>query len=192
MSPARLEAFSDGLFGIIITVMVLELKTPHDTLPALLGQWPLFTSYVLSFLVAAEYWVNHHMLFHLVRRVDTRILWSNLLLLFALTLIPFFTDFMEENHLSAFSVAAYSGWCLVCAICFTVLLLAVFRHVDMKDEDRRCMRQAALVKCFVAQLLYLAAVFVAFRSAFGALALNFVVAAMYFLPNAWIEKRHKR
>lgn len=190
VSSARLEAFSDGVIAIVITIMVLELKIPHDqSLAGLLGQWPVFVSYVLSFLLVAVYWLNHHMLFHLVRRADNRILWSNMLLLFSISLIPFFTGYMAENRISAFTISAYSAWCFVCASAFLVLLAAVFRHVDMKAADNRCLRRAALMKCVVAQGLYLLAAAVAFASPYAALALNFIVAAMYFLPNAWLEKK---
>jgi uncharacterized membrane protein len=190
ISSSRLEAFSDGVIAIIITIMVLELKIPHEqSFAALLAQWPVFISYILSFLLVAVYWLNHHMLFHLVRRVDNRILWSNMLLLFTISLIPFFTGFMAENRISAFTISVYSAWCLVCATAFLVLLAAIFRHVDMEKADRRCLRRAALVKCTVAQGFYLLAAFAAFASPLAALALNFIVAAMYFLPDAWLQKK---
>lgn len=190
ITPTRLEAFSDGVIAIIITIMVLELKVPHEeTWDALMGQWHLFVAYALSFLLVAEYWLNHHMLFHMVKRVDTRILWSNLLLLFTTSLIPFFTGYMAENQLSAFTVCIYSAWSFVCALSFLVLLVAVFRHVDLKDEDKRCMRKAALIKVGVAMGLYALGAFIAFKSPYLALALNFAVGVMYFLPNSWLEKK---
>ena len=192
LTPTRLEAFSDGVIAIIITIMVLELKIPHEeTLEALMAQWHVFVSYFLSFLLVAEYWLNHHMLFHLIKRVDNRILWSNLLLLFTTSLIPFFTGYMGENQISSFTIAAYSFWCFVCAVSFFVLITAIFRHVDMNDEEKRCMRRAALAKVFVAMGLYLLACFISFKSPYAALGLNFIVAAMYFLPNAWLEKKAK-
>lgn len=190
LTPTRLEAFSDGVIAIIITIMVLDLHVPHeDTAGALLAQWPVFLSYGLSFLLVAEYWMNHHLLFHLIRHVDNRILWSNLLLLFCISLIPFFTGFMGENHISVFSVAVYSGWCFICAVSFLFLLLAIFRHVDMTANDKACMRRAAIIKVLVAQVLYAAAVPIASRSPGVALLLNFFVNAMYFLPNSWLEKK---
>ncbi len=192
LTPTRLEAFSDGVIAIIITIMVLELKVPHDdTLAALMDQWHVFVAYLLSFLLVAEYWLNHHMLFHMVKKVDNRILWSNLVLLFCTSLIPFFTGYMAENHISDFTIAAYSLWSFVCAVSFCVLLLAIFRHVDMKDEEKRCMRRAALAKVFVAMGLYLLAGFISFKSPLTALGLNFIVAIMYFFPNAWLEKKVK-
>jgi uncharacterized membrane protein len=190
LSPNRLEAYSDGVIAVAVTLLVLDLKVPHtDNLSALVEQWPLFASYLLSFVFVSEYWVNHHALIHLLKRVDTRILWSNILLLFSISMIPFFTAFMGEARISSFTVAAYSAWSLFCAFCYLVLLSAVFRHVDMKDEDKRCLRNASIAKVLVAQGLYLLAVFVAFSSPAAALALNVIVAAMYFLPNSWLEKR---
>ncbi|TAL27094.1 MAG: DUF1211 domain-containing protein [Alphaproteobacteria bacterium] len=192
ITSTRLEAFSDGVIAIIITIMVLELKIPRqDTLEGLLAQWPIFVSYFLSFILVAEYWMNHHLLFHLIRHVDNRLLWSNLLVLFCISLIPFFTGFMGENHISAFSVAAYSAWSMVCAISFMVLLTAVFRHVDMQEEDKRCLRQAAILKCIIAIALYGLAVAAAPYSPMAALALNFIVAVLYFLPTTWLEKKER-
>ena len=192
ISPTRLEAFSDGVIAIIITIMVLELKVPQEeTLDALLGQWHLFVSYLLSFILVAEYWLNHHMLFHMVKRVDNRLLWSNLVLLFCTSLIPFFTGYMAENKISGFTISAYSFWSFVCALSFMYLVSSIFRHVDMKDEEKRCLRRAAMFKVFVAMGLYLSAAAVAFVNPYIALLLNFAVAAMYFLPNAWIEKKKR-
>ncbi|HYD19430.1 MAG TPA: TMEM175 family protein [Patescibacteria group bacterium] len=190
LTPTRLEAFSDGVIAIIITIMVLELKIPHEqSMDALLAQWPVFVSYLLSFLLVAEYWLNHHLLFHLVRRVDTRILWSNMALLFTVSLIPFFTGYMAENHISPFTISIYSFWAFICAASFGKLVLAVFRHADLPDGDKRCMKKATLIKVGVAQALYLGAAVLAHTNPLIALALNFAVAVMYFLPNSWLEKK---
>jgi uncharacterized membrane protein len=190
ITPARLEAFTDGVMAIIITVMVLEFKVPHtDTLPALLELWPVFVSYALSFLLVAEYWMNHLLLFHISRKMDNRILWSNLLSLFTISLIPFFTAFMGENHISPFSTAAYSAWCLVCAVGFLIQLTAILGHAQ--TEEMRCLKRAAVTKNIVAIGLYLLAVVAARESPRLALTLDFAVAVMYFLPNAWLEKRAK-
>ncbi|MBI1216249.1 MAG: DUF1211 domain-containing protein [Alphaproteobacteria bacterium] len=189
IAPGRLEAFSDGVIAIIITIMVLELKVPHrDTLESLLDQWPVFLSYALSFVMVAEYWMNHQLLFHLVKKVDNRILWSNLLLLFSISLIPFFTGFMGENHISPFSTAAYSGWMLVCSLSFMVMFLSVARHFG-RGEEARCMRRAGIIKNAVATLLYVLAVPAAYVYPALSLCLNVAVAMMYFLPNSWLEKK---
>jgi uncharacterized membrane protein len=190
ISPARLEAYSDGVIAVAVTILVLELKVPHtDSMAALLDQWPVFVSYILSFIFVSEYWVNHHMLLHLLKRVDTRILWSNILLLFTISMIPFFTAFMGENHISPFTVACYSAWSLFGAFAYVILLFAVFRHVEMKEADKRCLKHASIIKCCVAQILYLTAVVTAYYNTAVALALNFVVAVMYVLPNAWLEPK---
>ena len=115
MSKGRLEAFSDGVLAIIITIMVLELTVPHEpTIEALAALWPLFLSYVLSFANVGIYWNNHHHLFQAVRAIDGRVLWANLHLLFWLSLIPFGTAWMGENGFAALPVAVY-GVILVAA-----------------------------------------------------------------------------
>ena len=192
ITPARLEAFSDGVIAIIITIMVLELKVPHhDTLEGFLEQWPVFVSYALSYVMVAEYWMNHRLLFHVVRKVDNRILWTNLLMLFAMSLIPFFTAFMGENHFSAFSTAAYSAYMLFCAVAFNILFLALSRHFGAETEEARCLRKAGLVKSLVAILVYALAVPAAFLSPALSICMNIVVATLYFLPNSWMEKKPK-
>ena len=192
ITPSRLEAFSDGVIAIIITIMVLELKVPHhDTLEGFLEQWPVFLSYALSYVMVAEYWMNHHLLFHLVRKVDNRILWSNLLMLFAMSLIPFFTAFMGENHFSAFSTAAYSAYMMCCSIAFNILFLALFRHFGAKTEEARCLRRAGLFKSLTAIAVYALAVPAAFLSPLLSLGMNIFVATIYFLPTSWMEKKPK-
>ena len=108
MGKGRLEAFSDGVFAIIITIMVLEMKVPHgDSLASLQPLLPVFLSYVLSFVNVAVYWNNHHHMFHAVQHTNGRILWANILLLFWLSLFPFVTGWMGENHFSTWPVAIY-------------------------------------------------------------------------------------
>jgi len=105
MKTNRIEAFSDGVMAIIITIMVLELKAPHDPTPASLAKmWPTLFAYVLSFIIIAIYWVNHHHLIHLVSRVDSVILWANINLLFWLSLIPWVTVYLGDNHALPFPV----------------------------------------------------------------------------------------
>src|SRR5262249_6567282 len=110
MGPGRLEAFSDGVIAILITIMVLELKVPASHEPAaLLALWPVMLSYLLSFLVVAIYWVNHHRLFHHAREVNNLVLWTNMAFLFCISLIPFGTAYMGENRFTPFSTALYAG-----------------------------------------------------------------------------------
>jgi len=106
MNTNRIEAFSDGVMAILITIMVLELKAPHDPTPASLARmWPTFFAYVLSFIIIAIYWVNHHHLIHLVSRIDAAILWANMNLLFWISLIPWVTVYLGDNHALPFPVA---------------------------------------------------------------------------------------
>jgi uncharacterized membrane protein len=122
MGRGRLEAFSDGVLAIIITIMVLELKAPHGVgLSDLRPLIPVFLSYVLSFIYVGIYWSNHHHLMHAVSQVNGRILWANLHLLFWLSLIPFATGWMGENHLAAWPVAFYGGVLLSAAITYFIL-----------------------------------------------------------------------
>src|SRR5213075_2541980 len=129
MTKGRLEAFSDGVIAVIITIMVLELKVPHDADPdALLPLVPVFLSYVLSFVFVGIYWNNHHHMFHAVHHINGAVLWANLHLLFWLSLAPFVTGWMGENHFAPVPVAAYGAVLLCAALAYTILvrvLLAV-------------------------------------------------------------------
>ena len=126
MNKARVEAFSDGVIAVIITIMVLEMKVPHgEDLEALKPMAPVFLSYVLSFVYAGIYWTNHHHLFHAVHQVNGRILWANLHLLFWLSLVPFVTGWMNENHFAPTTVAAYGVVLFCAAISYTILTLVL-------------------------------------------------------------------
>jgi uncharacterized membrane protein len=128
MGKSRLEAFSDGVIAIIITIMVLELKVPHEpTLEALLPMWPLFFSYVLSFVYVGIYWNNHHHLLQLARKVDGRALWANLHLLFWLSLVPFMTNWLGEQHMAAWPMALYGVVLLMSAIAYDLLVRSLVR-----------------------------------------------------------------
>jgi len=128
MGKTRLEAFSDGVIAVIITIMVLELKVPHGTsLEALLPLWPVFLSYVLSFIYVGIYWNNHHHMLHTVRHVSGGLLWANLHLLFWLSLIPFTTGWMGENHFEALPSAVYGFVLLMAAIAYYTLQRAIVR-----------------------------------------------------------------
>jgi len=129
MSKARMEAFSDGVIAIIITIMVLELRAPHDaSLHALRPLLPVFLSYVLSFTFVGIYWNNHHHLCHAARRVSGGILWANLHLLFWLSLIPFATAWMGENHAAPMPVAVYGGVLMCAGIAYFILVRALLAH----------------------------------------------------------------
>lgn len=128
MGTSRLEAFSDGVLAIIITIMVLEMKVPHGTdFAALKPLIPVFFSYVLSFVYLGIYWNNHHHMMHITHRVSGGVLWANLHLLFWLSLVPFVTGWMGENHFAPVPVALYGGVLLAAALAYTILLRAILR-----------------------------------------------------------------
>lgn len=177
--PERLLAFSDGMFAVIITIMVLDLKVPHSPEPAaLIEQWPTFLAYALSFVQAGIYWVNHHALFKPAEKVDDRILWLNLLILFALSLMPFATAFLAETAAAPFPTAVYAFVMLLPALVFNSLHRAILQ-VNPGDEQ---IGQAALTKGLIAIGLYVCAVAVALASPALSLLLVFTVAVMYFVP----------
>ena len=129
MTKARVEAFSDGVIAIIITIMVLELKVPHDpTLHALASLWNVFLSYLMSFIFVGIYWGNHHHLMHTVHHVNSKIIWSNMSLLFSLSLIPFSTAWMGENHFATYPVALYAVNLVLCAVTYTWLQKTIMSH----------------------------------------------------------------
>src|SRR5215470_7827581 len=126
MSPARLEAFTDGVIAILITIMVLELKVPHGAdLEALRPLLPVFLTYLLSFVYVGIYWNNHHHMLHMCRRITGGILWANLHLLFWLSLVPFVTGWMGENHFEPVPTAIYGGVLLAAGIAYYLLQLAI-------------------------------------------------------------------
>ncbi len=177
--PERLLAFSDGVFAIIITIMVLELKVPHSTEPAaLFEQWPIFLAYALSYLQAGIYWVNHHALYAAADKTDSRILWLNLLFLFALSLIPFATAYAGESHFATFPTAVYAFVMLLPALTWNPMHAAIARINPGEEAATR----AAFIKGLTALALYVAAIPLAFVSPYLSLAFVFAVAVMYFLP----------
>jgi len=182
MTTNRLEAFSDGVIAIIITIMVLELRAPaQPTLAALVKVSPVFLSYALSFLVAAIMWVNHHHLIHAVRSVTARLLWSNLNLLFWMSLVPFVTDFMGKNYREPMAVALYGLDLFMCATGFYLLrteLIRQSRHDPaMTEYHERVQRKNAL-----SGALYLLAAPLAYVSIHASFFIFALIPAMYFLP----------
>jgi uncharacterized membrane protein len=192
MGTGRLEAFSDGVIAIIITIMVLELKVPLRADPAtLLAQWPVFLSYALSYLVVAIYWVNHHRLFHIVPRVNSAVLWSNNFLLFCLSLIPFATAYMGENQFKPFPTATYAALLLACAIAFMILRENV--SGELREVGRfELMRTQARRKNLISIGLYAVSVPAAYLHPAITMALAFTVAGIYFLPEAFMGDADQR
>jgi uncharacterized membrane protein len=187
MNKNRTEAFSDGVIAIIVTIMVLELKVPHDsTLSALADLFPVFLSYVLSFLVVGIMWVNHHHLLATVRRVNARLLWANINLLFWMSLIPFVTAYMGENHGAPLPVALYGLVLAVASWSFTPLRRVIAeQHTDRPDLSEHHGR--ALVKNRFSPGLYLLGAALASVSVWISFALFVSVPVMYFMPERQLE-----
>ena len=187
MQKSRLEAFSDGVIAIIITIMVLELKVPHGVdLAALQPLLPVFLNYVLSFIYVGIYWNNHHHLLHATKRIDGRILWANLHLLFWLSLFPFATGWMGENHLAPLPTAAYGLVLLMAAIAYYLL-----ERLIIARQGRDSVLAAALGpdwKGVLSMTLYLLAMLLAFKSPWLASGLYVLVAVLWFLPDLRIER----
>ena len=187
MGRGRLEAFSDGVLAIIITIMVLELKVPHGAdLGALGPLLPVFLSYVLSFIFIGIYWSNHHHLLHAVRHVDGRILWANLHLLFWLSLIPFVTGWMGENHFAAWPVALYGTVLLSAAIAYFIL-----SRVLVSYHGRDSALAKAVGKDFkgkVSVVCYAVAIPLAFVNSWLACGLYVLVVVMWLIPDRRIER----
>jgi uncharacterized membrane protein len=188
MNKTRLEAFSDGVIAIIITIMVLEMKVPHDpSWAGLSALAPVFLSYVLSFVNVGIYWNNHHHLLHTVKHVSGGILWANLHLLFWLSLMPFATGWMGENHFEALPVALYAFDLMMCGVAFTLLQS---RIIAAHGRDAALLAQAlgADRKGKASLLAYVCAVPLAFFSAVAAGVLIVLVALMWLIPDRRIEK----
>lgn len=188
MSKGRMEAFSDGVLAIIITIMVLELAPPHGTqLTDLRPLIPKFLSYVLSFIYVAIYWNNHHHLFQVVQRVDGRVLWANMLLLFWLSLIPFATAWMGENDFAAWPVALYGAILLFAALAYYQLTRALLRlHAP---NSPLALALGNDFKGKVSIVLYIVAILSALRVPLAADALYIVVAAIWIVPDRRIEQK---
>ena len=187
MSKGRMEAFSDGVIAIIITIMVLELKVPHEAnLAALIPVLPVLLSYVLSFIFLGIYWNNHHHLLQAIKQVDGRVLWANLHLLFWLSLTPFVTAWMGENRFAAWPVALYGVVLLFASIAYYILARTL---VALHGADSVLAR--ALGRDFkgkVSSMIYLLAIPLAFVASWLAFALYVLVAVIWFIPDRRIEK----
>jgi uncharacterized membrane protein len=182
-----MEAFSDGVLAIIITIMVLELAIPHEAdLAALRPLIPIFLSYVLSFVFLGIYWNNHHHLMQVVQHVDGRVLWANLHLLFWLSLIPFVTGWMGENNFATLPVALYGTVLLFAAIAYFILTGAL-----LSIHERGSVLATALgrdIKGKVSVVIYVVAIPLAFISPWLSCALFVLVAVMWLIPDQRIEK----
>jgi TMEM175 potassium channel family protein len=187
MGKGRMEAFSDGVLAIIITIMVMELKVPHGPgLADLRPLIPVILSYVLSFIYLGIYWNNHHHMLHAVQKVNGRVLWANLHLLFWLSLVPFVTGWMGENHLVAVPVALYGAVLFMAGLAYYILSRALIA-LDGKDSalGKAVGRD---FKGIASLVFYAVAVALSFVNSWLAIALYIFVAVMWFVPDRRIEK----
>lgn len=187
MPKERLAAFSDGVIAVIITIMVLEMKVPHRAdLAALAGVAPVFASYVLSFIYVGIYWNNHHHLLHTCTRVNGVILWANLHLLFWLSLIPFATGWLGENHFTQLPTALYGVSLLMPAIAYYLLQKAIVAQQGMESPLQRAL--GSDIKGKISPVLYLTAIALSFIAPPVAQAIYALVALMWLVPDRRIER----
>jgi uncharacterized membrane protein len=191
MNKNRLEAFSDGVIAIIITIMVLELKVPHsaewDGLKELL---PVFTSYLLSFIFVGIYWGNHHHLLHATTEINGIAMWANLNLLFWLSLIPFATAWMGENHFARNTVILYAVLLVACAVAFTLLQRTISRMHLHNAALQESMQKLAR-KGFASLAGYIVSIPIAFIHPLLSIAIFIVIALVWLLPDKHIERAIK-
>ena len=187
MGKSRLEAFSDGVIAIIITIMVLELKVPHgDSIEALKPLFPVFLSYVLSFIYLGIYWNNHHHMLHTCVKVTGAMLWANLHLLFWLSLVPFATGWMGENHFSAAPSAVYGVVLLMAAIAYWILQQLIIASQGTDSLLRKAV--GGDWKGKLSPVLYAVAIPLAFWSQWVSIGLYVFVALIWLVPDRRIER----
>jgi uncharacterized membrane protein len=187
VNKGRLEAFSDGVIAVIITIMVLELKAPHGTDLAALGPMvPVLLTYALSYVFVGIYWNNHHHMMQSVQKIDGSILWANLHLLFWLSLVPFVTSWMDENHFESVPVAAYGVVLLMCGIAY-YMLAHCLGAIHGKDSAL-AQRLGSDFKGRISVVIYLVAIPLAFVAPWMSCILYVSVATMWFIPDRRFEK----
>ncbi len=188
MTKTRLEAFSDGVIAIIITIMVLELKVPHsadwETIQHLV---PVFLSYVLSFIFLGIYWGNHHHLMHTIRGVNSSILWANLHLLFWLSLVPFATAWMGESNFELTTVVVYAVLADLCGIAYFILLKTITKH-EAKNEPMLKVLKKQTKKGMWSNIFYTAAIPLAFVKPYLSCVVFTIVSLMWIIPDRNIER----
>ena len=188
MGKTRLEAFSDGVIAILITIMVLELKVPHHPdFSALIPLWPTFMSYVLSFIYIGIYWNNHHHMLHAVKEVSGGVLWANLHLLFWLSLISFVTAWMGENHFETGPTAAYGFVLFMCAVAYSLLVRAFVRGHEKNSMLARAIGNDRKGKISI--VFYVVGVALSLFAAWLGLLVYAGVAIMWLIPDRRIEQK---
>jgi len=187
MDKNRLEAFSDGIMAIIITIMVLEFKVPHDTSwQSLWNLWPVFLSYALSFLFVGLYWSSHHHLFHMAKKVNNKILWANMLGLFWLSLLPFSTAWMGENSFKSNTVTIYALLLSLCVFSYLVLVRQLCFLHGINSEFSKAFR--GRTKSYITLALNLIAALTALIGfPIAAFILLILISALWFIPNHRFE-----
>lgn len=187
MKKGRLEAFSDGVLAIILTIMVLEMKAPEETaFDALIPVLPVFLSYVLSFIYVAIYWINHHHLFQATSTISTGVLWANMHLLFWLSLIPFVTSWLGENHLEPIPVAFYGGVLFMSAVAFRLLERTLIGSHDSQAPIVRTLDNGR--KEWVSIVVYLVSIPMAFVHIAISICCYVIMAAVWVIPAKRLEK----
>lgn len=187
MKTGRLEAFSDGVLAIIITIMVLELKVPEETnIRSLLLKAPVFLSYIASFSYVGIYWNNHHHLFQITQKVNGKVLWANLHLLFWLSLIPFTTSWIGDNHEESLPVAAYGIVLLCCAIAYFILQTIIIKSHDEQFALKKAIGGDRKGK--ISTVLYIVGIALSFVNTWSAIICYIIVAFIWFIPDSRIEK----
>jgi uncharacterized membrane protein len=190
MTTSRLEAFSDGVIAVVVTIMVLEMHAPtQPTWAALLRVAPVFLSYGMSFLVVAIMWVNHHHMIHVVHEVTARLLWSNLNLLFWMSLVPFVTDFMGRNYHAPMAVALYGLNLGLCGLSFYLLRTELVRQA-LADSNLAEYHALVQKKNAFSAGIYFLSVPLAYVSVYLSFFIFVLVAAMYFLPEKRLADSH--
>ena len=188
MKKGRLEAFSDGVMAIILTIMVLELKIPHgDTIASLMPLFPVLISYILSFIYIGIYWNNHHHMMHAVNTVNGGILWANMHLLFWLSLIPFVTGWMGENHFNKWPVLLYGFVLFMNAIAYTILSKLLIKHHGKDSMLSKAVGKDG--KGIVSLFLYFSGMIAAFFNSWISFAVYIIVAIIWIVPDKRIENK---
>lgn len=187
MEKNRLEAFSDGVFAIIVTIMVLELKAPEGyEWKELLVLWPKFSAYLLSFIYVGIYWVNHHYLFQVVSKINGKIVWANLFLLLSLSLVPFVTDWMGENHFHSNTVMLYGAVISLSGLIFSLLFNQLKKIHNKDDLFHKAIKNNK--KSTISNILQIIGIAIAYFSPSLAMLCHAIVAIWWIIPNEKIEE----
>ncbi len=187
MNKNRLEAFSDGVIAIIITIMVLEIKVPQvATMDSLVKLGPVFLSYIISFIYVGIYWNNHHHLFQSINKIDGKVLWANLFLLFWLSLIPFASGWMGENNFASITVTLYGFVLLMSAVGYYILTVSLLNNHSTTSKLHKAL--GGQLKERISLVLYISALIISFWIPEVAFALYSFVAILWLYPDSRIEK----